>query len=166
MPDIPAPLTRTGRVDPAWIDYNGHVTDACYGLAFDGSTMALLDLLGVGPAYLRRTGHTVFTVECHLRFLRQVHVQDELRFTSLLLGYDAKRLHAHHTLTAGDGDEPAATCELLFLHVEHAPGRVVPFPERVLARLDEVLRAHAALPRPEALGGGVRLGPRAEAPAP
>jgi hypothetical protein len=42
----------------------------------------------------------------------------------------------------------------------------VPFPEPVVEHLGEVLRAHDALPRPEGLGNGVRLGPRAEVPAP
>jgi acyl-CoA thioester hydrolase len=148
--DVPAPLALTGSVRPEWIDYNGHVADSSYLLAFEESTVAMLELLGFGEAYLA-TGSTIFTAEAHLRFLRQVVAGDELRFRSLLLGCDEKRLHLHHALYVGADEAPAATCELLLLHVDHARGRVTPFPADVAAHLGAVRRAHAELPRPEGL---------------
>jgi acyl-CoA thioester hydrolase len=46
-----------------WIDYNGHLRDAYYGLIFSQSTDALMDRIGL-TAYRGRTGFP-YTVEMH-----------------------------------------------------------------------------------------------------
>jgi acyl-CoA thioester hydrolase len=159
MAEPAAPLRVDGDPIPAeWVDYNGHMLDACYPLAFAPATTALLDALELGEAYRARTGCTIYTVECHLRYLRELHAGDVPRCATQLVGFDEKRIHAHHTLATADGAEPSATCELLFLHVNQASGRVEPLPEEARARLARVHRAHAALPPLEGLGRGIRLG--------
>src|SRR5437868_6773709 len=110
-----APLRTLGDPVPAeWIDYNGHVLDACYLLAFAPATTALLDALDLGEAYRARTGCTIYTAECHLRYLRELHGGDVPHLETWLLDADEKRIHAYHTLATAPGEEPAATCELLF----------------------------------------------------
>jgi len=145
-------------IPPAWVDYNGHVLDACYLLAFAPATTALLDALDLGEGYRARTGATIYTVECHLRYLRELHAGDLPRIATQLLGFDQKRIHAHHTLTRAGGHEPAATCELLFLHVNQASGRVEPLPEEARDRVARLHRAHADLPEPAGVSRGIRLG--------
>src|SRR5690242_2796218 len=39
-----------GKVEPAWIDYNGHMNVGYYVVAFDKGTDGLLDRLGLGEA--------------------------------------------------------------------------------------------------------------------
>src|SRR3954451_5137227 len=149
-------------VPQEWVDYNGHVLDACYPLAFAPATTALLDALELGEAYRAGTGCSIYTVECHLRYLRELHAGDLPQISTRLLGFDQKRIHAHHTLARGDGQEPSATCELLFLHVNQASGRVEPLPEEARAPLARLHQAHAAHPQPEATGRGIRLTRRGE----
>ena len=50
------PLRHKGRVLPEWIDYNGHLMDGYYLVAFTEATEACLQTLGFGPEYRARTG--------------------------------------------------------------------------------------------------------------
>jgi acyl-CoA thioester hydrolase len=157
MAPEPAPLrTRGDPVPEAWVDYNGHVEDACYPLAFAPATTALLDAAGVGEAYRAETGCTIYTVECHLRYLRELHAGDVPHCETWLLGFDEKRIHAFHTLAAAEGREPAATCELLFLHVDQRSGRVAPFPAEQRAGLERLGEAQGTPPPLDGVGRAIR----------
>src|SRR6516225_4093600 len=81
------------RVDPAWIDYNGHLNMAYYNVLFDRAVDEAFELVGVGPSYVRRSRRSFFTTEVHLRYLRELHLGDPVRVTLQLLDYDRKRLH-------------------------------------------------------------------------
>jgi acyl-CoA thioester hydrolase len=141
-----------------WIDYNGHMLDASYAIAFSKATAALLDWLGIGSEYTRRDRGTVYTAQMHLSFLREVREDERLAYTSVVLGVDDKRLHVLHTLLVGDCDErPSATCELLFVHADPATHRVVPFPPSVRSRLAHIAAAHAPVPRPPQVGRSIEL---------
>ncbi len=64
--------TGDRRVPKEWIDYNGHMMDAYYFLAFTEATEAFLDHVGLGAAYQARTGSGIYTAEGHLCFLSGV----------------------------------------------------------------------------------------------
>ena len=135
-----------------WIDYNGHMMDGYYSIAFTEATDALLDHLGLGAAYREQTGSSIYTVESHLRFLRSVRVGVRLRYASQLLGVDAKRLHAFHRMTdAATGDELAAN-EVMLLHVDIATERVTPMPPQRREAAAALAAEHAALPVPPTTG--------------
>ena len=89
-------LTHTGAALPEWIDYNGHLMDGYYCIAFTYATEGFLDHVGFGPKYRERTGSSIYTVEGHINYLREVKAGAQLRFTTQLLDYDSKRLHAFH----------------------------------------------------------------------
>jgi acyl-CoA thioester hydrolase len=147
-----------GRVPGDWIDYNGHMVDASYAVAFSTATTALLEWLGIGSDYARQDGGTVYTAQMHVSFLSEVREGEPLAHESLVLGVDDKRLHVLHSMLAGDdGERPAATCELLFVHADYATHRVVPFPPEVRSRLARVVAAHAAIPRPPQVGRSIEL---------
>jgi acyl-CoA thioester hydrolase len=152
--------TEGDPVPGEWVDYNGHVLDACYLLAFAPATTALLEAVELGEGYREATGCTIYTVECHVRYLRELHAGDVPHVDTQLLGFDEKRIHAHHTLARSAGSEPAATCELLFLHVNQASGRVEPLPAEARARVAALHARHAALPQPAGTGRGIRLSQR------
>jgi acyl-CoA thioester hydrolase len=133
-------------VPPEWIDYNGHMMDAYYFMAFAEATEAFLDHVGLGQAYRERTGDGIYTVESHLCFRSEVRVAATIEYQTQLLGHDAKRLHVFHLMTS-DGTI-AATCELMFLHVSNE--RVTPMPADRLDAVAMLAAAHAPLPRPAA----------------
>ena len=147
-------LSTGGRVvPPEWIDYNGHMMDAYYFLAFTEATEAFLDHVGLGAAYRARTGSGMYTAEGHLCFLSGVGGGATLSYRTQLLGHDAKRLHVFHEMT-GAGTL-AATCELMFLHV--LDGRVRPMPPEAAATVAALAARHAALPRPDRAGRHIAM---------
>lgn len=57
---------------PEWIDYNGHMQDAYYGLVFSQAVDALQDDVGFDQAYRQKTGCTIYLLEEHKFFLSEV----------------------------------------------------------------------------------------------
>ena len=141
---------------PEWIDYNGHMMDAYYFLAFTEATEAFLDHVGLGAAYQARTGNGIYTAESHLCFLDSVTEGAVLRYQTQLLAQDARRMHVFHQMRRAGG--LAATCELMFLHVSE--GRVTPMPAEAAAVVSELAARHAALPRPGQTGRQIGLRPK------
>ena len=81
------------RVEPDWIDYNGHLNMAYYNVLFDRAVDEAFELLGCGLDYVKNRRHSCFTAEVHVRYLRELHAGDPVRVTFQLLDYDAKRMH-------------------------------------------------------------------------
>ena len=69
------------KVEPAWIDYNGHLNMAYYNVLFDRAVDEAYELIGIGHEYLQRRRHSTFTAEVHVRYLRELHAGDPVRAT-------------------------------------------------------------------------------------
>jgi acyl-CoA thioester hydrolase len=151
MPTQPLDVYRAA-VQADWIDFNGHMNVAYYVLVFDRATDVLLDHLGVGVAYRQRTNHTVYVLEAHLTYEREVKDGDRLRVTSQLVDADTKRLHFFHAMYHADEGYLVATNELLTLHVDLAGPRSVPFAADRQNAVDRLLAEHRSLGRPTQLG--------------
>ncbi len=158
MPAQPLDIYRA-PVETAWIDYNGHMNVAYYVLMFDRATDVLLGRLGLGAAYRQHTNHSIYVLEAHVTYAREVKAGDMLRFTSQLVDADAKRLHVFHQMYHAAGYR-AATNELLALHVDLAGPTSLPFAAAEQARIDAMLNEHRQLDRPAELGRviGIRRG--------
>src|SRR5262249_46705963 len=135
---------------------------AYYTLVFDRATDALLDRLGLGAAYRHATQCTIYVVEAHTSFRREVKQGDWVTVTTRLLGADGKRLHIFHRMVQEASGEEAATPELLALHVDLAGPRAVPFGASERTAIDALVAAQRHLPEPDGLGRGVRLTPRGD----
>ena len=132
-------ITHTDTVRPEWVDYNGHMNEAFYVVVFSHATDAVLAALDLGPAYRERTACSIYTVEAHVRYLREVAEGAALTVTSHVTGVDRKRLHICHSMAAGG--EEIATEEVMALHVDQNAGRTAPFPEDVAARARDLATA-------------------------
>ena len=69
------------RIEPPWIDYNGHLNVAYYNVLFDRAVDEVYELIGLGPAYLERHKHSTMVVEAHVRYLRELKLDDPVRVT-------------------------------------------------------------------------------------
>ncbi|HEY5986372.1 MAG TPA: thioesterase family protein [Streptosporangiaceae bacterium] len=145
------------RVQPEWIDYNGHMMDAYYFVAFTEATEAFLDQLGLGAAYRAESGCGIYTVESHLCFASSVREGATISYQSLLLGCDPKRLHVFHQMTASKSAGPVATNELMFLHVDLAAERVAPMPPERYRAASVLAATHAGHPLPANVGRGIHM---------
>ncbi len=126
------PVVWTEPVLDEWIDYNGHLSEPYYVLAFGHATDAVMDHVGLGPEHRAGAGTSLFTVEAHVRYLDQVSLGAGLEVRSWVVGATAKLLRIWHELWV-DGTL-RATEEILGVHVDTVTGRSTPFPEAV-ARL-------------------------------
>jgi len=151
------------RIEPSWIDYNGHLNMAYYHVLFDKAVDEAFALVGVGPTYVERRRHSFFTAEVHARYLRELRAADPVRVTLQLLDCDAKRLHFFEQLFHATDGWVSATSEQLALHVDMEAKKVAPFPDDVAGWLAAMKASHAALPRPAAAGR--RIAMPASAPA-
>ena len=158
-------ITSGTRILPEWIDYNGHLMDGYYLVAFSDATEGVLEALGFGPAYRERTGCTIYTAEAHLTYLREVSIDTPLSFATQVIDYDAKRIHVVHEMINASGAAPQlataerlatterlATAELMFLHVRQSTGKVVPMPSEQAKLVAAMAEAHAGLERPPEVG--------------
>jgi acyl-CoA thioester hydrolase len=162
MPE-PAPVffapfvSSTMRVEPAWIDYNGHLNMAFYNLLIDRAVDEAFELVGLGQDYVSERNASYFTAEAHIRYVRELKVQAPVRTSIQLLDYDVKRIHFFCELHHAAEGWLSATSEQLALHVDLGTRRVTPWPDDILERLAAMKAAHAALPAPEAAGRAIAL---------
>tara|TARA_E500000305_G_scaffold10457_1_gene7103 strand:+ start:2130 stop:2633 length:504 start_codon:yes stop_codon:yes gene_type:complete len=144
-------------VQPDWVDYNGHMNVGYYLVAFDKATDALLDHLGIGAAYRQEYDASVFVLEAHVTYDREVGLGDGLRFSTQILDHDAKRMHVFHRMYHADKHYLAATNELMIMHIDLKTRRSAPFPAMALGRLRDLMRDHDSLPRPDAAGRAIAI---------
>jgi acyl-CoA thioester hydrolase len=145
------------QVEPAWIDYNGHLNMAYYNVLFDRAVDEVFELLGCGLNYVRTRRHSCFTAEVHVRYLRELHAGDPVQVSWQLLDYDQKRLHYFEQLLHATEGWISATSENMSLHVDMEAKRTAAFPDDVMARLTAMKAAHTGLRRPEAAGRRIAM---------
>ncbi|MBZ5737750.1 thioesterase family protein [Nocardioides mangrovi] len=146
------PVVWREPVRDEWIDYNGHLSEAYYVLVLGHATDAVMDAVGLGPAYREANDASLYTLEAHVRYLDEVAAGSDLEVRSSVIGASGKLLWIWHELYA-EG-RLRATEEVLGVHVV---GRAsAPFPDDVADRV----RAACVDPPEEASG---RIRPLAKA---
>jgi len=125
------------NIETAWIDYNGHLRDAYYGVVLSNAIDDLMDQLGLDAAYRSETRCTLYTLEQHVYYLHEVKLSDALIVENLVLDCDLKRIHLGSIFRCERVPEPVAVAETMLLHVRQAeqPGSA-PFPAAVETRLE------------------------------
>lgn len=106
------------RVEPSWIDQNGHLNMAYYHALLDRASDEFWLRLGLGPRYVESRCCLTFAAECHIRYLRELHVNDVTRTSILLLAADDKRFHTFRQLYHARDGWLAATSENMSRHVD------------------------------------------------
>jgi len=139
-------------VEPQWIDYNGHLNLAYYHVLFDRATDGLFADLGIDAAYAADRKMSMFALEAHISYLREIGEGDRVHVDSQILDHDAKRLHVFQSLIHADSGFLSATCEIMQLHVDMATRRAAPFPDERMTVISACAAAHADLPVPKHAG--------------
>ena len=150
-------LSSVMQIEPQWIDYNGHLNMAFYNVMFDRAIDELWLVLGIGPAYKKARNGSTFTAECHVRYLREIHLGDPVQISIYLLAADDKRLHTFEELRHAREGWLSATSENMTMHVDMGLRKTAPFPPDIRATIDAVAKAHAMVPRPEGTGRSVGM---------
>jgi acyl-CoA thioester hydrolase len=142
------PIYRTA-IAAEWIDYNGHLRDAYYALILSYASDALMDRLGMDAAYRAASGNTLYTVEMHIHYLREIHHNDIVIVGVRLLGADHKRIHAAFEVSCDGQAAPAATAEFMLLHVHQGDSvRTVAFEPAIAVAIAALAPSGADAPWP------------------
>jgi acyl-CoA thioester hydrolase len=144
----PDPVVWREPVQDAWIDYNGHLSEPYYVLVFGHGTDAVMDAVGLDPAYREANDASLYTVEAHVRYLDDVSAGTDLEVRSSIIGVTAKLLWIWHELWA-EG-RLRATEEVLGVHVRG--GSSAPFPADVAVKARD-----ACVTPPAHASGQIRL---------
>jgi len=155
-------VSSTMRVEPAWIDYNGHMNMAYYHVLFDRAVDEGFGLVGLGREYMEERKASFFVAEIHTLYRRELQARDQVRVTLQLVDYDEKRIHYYMEIRHVEEGWVAATMEGLSLHVDMETRKVSPFPDDIAANLAVMKAAHARLARPQALGRIIGIPARLE----
>src|SRR3979490_1472955 len=150
-------LASVMQIDPQWIDYNGHLNMAYYNVMFDRAIDELWLHLGIGPGYMKQRQGSTFTAECHVRYLREIHLGDPVQVSVLLVGADEKRLHTFEELRHATEGWLSATSENISVHVDMTARKTAPFPPDIRARVQALADAHSAIARPDGIGRRVAM---------
>ncbi|RFC64808.1 thioesterase family protein [Mesorhizobium denitrificans] len=145
------------RPKPEWQDYNGHMGDYAFGIAFTEALDEFLFAVGFDREYFPRTGDAIFTLETHLTFLREIRTDEDLTIVTTLVDVDDKRIHVFQYLKNIDGAE-MATYEAMLIHVRRSESsKAVPtaMPAEINQKLAGVLKQARRLPRPKQLGASI-----------
>ena len=119
----------------AWLDAYGHLNEAYYLVPFSNTTWRLQDHFGLGVDYFGNTGCAIYTVETHLRYLREVRKPAMMNIESIILGSETKKIWFAHLMLVDETQ--CATAEFMALHYDTKQGRTAPMPDDVQAMLKD-----------------------------
>jgi len=136
---------------PAWIDYNGHMTEFRYVQVFSDSSEVLFRRVGMHDEYVE-SGFSYYTAETHNQFYDEVGVNEPYYTTVQVLLADPKRLHVFYRMHASADDRLLATLEAMYLHVDMKSGKVAAADNAATEKLMALASAHAGLDKPDSAG--------------
>ncbi len=146
-------------MQPEWVDYNGHMNVAYYVLIFDHATDAFLECIGMNEAARIASRASVFVVEAHLTYEKEVMVGDALSVESRILDADSKRMHLFHQMTcpSNNPDQVVATNELMLLYVDMMTRRSADMPATILSTIKKLICNQNDLPTPIQVGSTIGI---------
>lgn len=133
-----------------WLDVYGHLNEAYYLVPFSNATWILQERFEIGMSYFKETGCAIYTVETHLRYLKEIRHPATLHVESMILGAAPNKIWLAHRMLVDD--EECATGEFLTLHYDTREQRVKPMPEDAMKRLHRSI----IKPLPDWVGRNIR----------
>lgn len=151
------PSVYEGRVLPQWIDYNGHMNDACYVTVFSQAIDGFMDLIGLHADFRSEQQLSIYTLQSVVHYLQEVGEGEPLQVLAQVLEHDGKKIRLFLTLLHGASHARLATMETLLLHVDMRVRRAAAFQPATLATLQALASQQAELEWPAEAGRGVSL---------
>ncbi|WP_166416661.1 carnitine 3-dehydrogenase [Cochlodiniinecator piscidefendens] len=150
---VDKPIVTVARAVPLdWTDYNGHMNEARYLQAFSDATDRFMEIVGCDAEYIT-SGGSFFTAETHIRHIDEVRAGARIRIETTCLMGEGKKMQLFHQMY--EDDRLIATGEHLLIHVSlETRASSVPA-DHIVAMMEKIASAHAALPRPDGVGRSI-----------
>lgn len=130
---------------PEFEDGNGHVNIAHYYATHMTGSDDFFKPLGFDDDYRDRTGHSVFSVEQHLKFHSETFIGEEISLHVRLIGVGAKAIHGQSIILNRSRGTVANTLEFIELHVDLNSRRAAAMPPELANELSRIAAEHRAL---------------------
>ncbi|MEN2006182.1 thioesterase family protein [Staphylococcus haemolyticus] len=147
------------NVKKEWVDYNGHMNDAEYNRVFSDATDAWLALIGLNQETIQRLQYTIFTLENHITFLKEMKEDENIQVKVHLYDYDSKRVHVYMEMFNKD-DICSAIYEVMLMGIDINTNRLAPFPEQILESIELYFNTIPINERPKQLGHRIGINRR------
>ena len=109
-----------------------------------------LKSIGFNREYLL-TGFSFYTVETHLRHLKECKENEMLSVNTQIIFYNNKKLHVWHSVI-NDRNEEIATGEQFLLHVAQKTQKIIEIREDLFKKLEKLAKKHKQIPMPFGIG--------------
>lgn len=133
-------------VKPEWIDLNGHLNLAYYGVMFDEALDRICVEWDLDWAYTKRENAGMFAVETHTLYRQELAEGERVTVRTWVIGVDAKRLHVAHELYRLPDRALSACWEAMMLHVDLGTRKVTPWPDRQRGLIEATMAAQTTRP--------------------
>lgn len=143
-----------GKVQADWVDYNGHMNDAAYALAFSKSVDKLMGLIGIDERFINEHYYTIYTLETHIVYLKETMEGEAFTVRVQLIDHDEKRLHVFFIMHSEDG-ERLATSEQMLIGIDQNIRRSAPFPESIYKHIIQLQKYSNEQTTPPELGRSI-----------
>jgi acyl-CoA thioester hydrolase len=151
------PTVFEGSVLAQWIDYNGHMNDACYVSVFSQAIDAFMDCIGLNEHFRSEQQLSIYTLQSVVHYLQEVGEGEPLEVLAHVLEHDSKKIRLFLTMHHGISRARLATMETLLLHVDMSVRRASAFLPETLDRLQTLANQQSGLEWPAEAGRGVSL---------
>lgn len=143
---------------PDWIDFNGHMNAAYYGLTFQAEAEKFLqNVVGFGWGFAEREGAGPFVLQNHIHYVGELVEGEPFHIDMRLLDHDKKRMHMFFEMISDRTGKLSATAEYVNMNVNQAERRGQDFPDWLQVRLADMQAAHDTLDRPKQAGAPIGL---------
>ncbi|MDD1794865.1 thioesterase family protein [Enterovibrio sp. ZSDZ42] len=142
---------------PEWIDYNGHMNDAYYVVAFSQAIDAFMLRIGLDKAFREAQCVSIYTLQSMVTYQKEVAEAEPILIQGQLLESDNKKLRLFLTMYHAQTHDELATMETLLLHVDMQAHRAAPFLAQTQALVDEIQVAHHLLETPTNAGSAIAI---------
>lgn len=134
-----------GIVRAEWIDVNEHMNVRWYDHVFDNAEHDLVDNIGLTEAYIAANGFTVYRVEKHVRYERELLLGEQILVSSRIVYTDGRVLKHRHELFNLTRNIRAACADYTSLHVDLSKRKSARISDPViLDSLHRLANAHGA----------------------
>ena len=134
--------TYRGTVMPWHCDHMGHMNVMWYVGKFDEATWNLFAAMGVTAALLRERHRGMAAVQQDISYRRELYAGETVSVQSAFLEVREKVARFVHEMRNNETGEIAAVCVLTGVHIDARTRKSCPFPEEILARARNLVRAY------------------------
>ena len=138
-------------VQPSWIDNNNHMHDAQYYSIFSDVVVGFFESVDLYVSYRQTHEITIFSLEAHISFLKELVLEDDFYVKVHIYDYDAKRVHLFLTMY-NDNDERIATYEVIMIGVSKVTRRSMAFPQPIIEKIQAAFNMQKPFNAPSQLG--------------